>query len=153
MKTAILYFMVFNLFMGCNSDESKSQRNDLVGKWKLVAFVDEKNGTILTEDDFENSNEITITFYEDFNYEGNTVRNTFGSEYSINSSATVLIFKKGGWVTEAGETEWGYFFFDKLILTYDPATGNTSYNYELLGDVLKVYYADKEYMEFVKIEP
>ncbi|MDP2685736.1 MAG: hypothetical protein Q8O62_00845 [Aequorivita sp.] len=52
-----------------------------------------------------------------------------------------------------GETEWGYFFFDKLILTYDPATGNTSYNYELLGDVLKIYYADKEYMEFVKIEP
>ncbi len=151
MKTVILYFMVLTLFMGCNSDESKPQDNDLVGQWKLISFVDEKNGTILTEDDFENSNKITITFNEDLNYEGNTVRNTFGGEYSIHASETALIFKKGGWVTEVGETEWGNLFFDKLILTYNPATGNTSYNYALLGEVLKIYYADEEYMEFVKI--
>lgn len=145
--------MALTLLFGCSSDESKSEINGLVGQWKLIAFVDEVNGTRLTENDFENSKEITITFNKDLDYEGNTVRNTFGGKYSINASTTVLIFKKGGWVTEVNETDWGNLFFDKLMLTYDPATGNRNYNLELLGNVLKIYYADKEYMELVKIEP
>ena len=144
--------MVLTLFMGCNSDESKPQNNDIVGQWKLISFVDDKNGTILTEDDFENSNTITINFKEDFTYDGQTGHNIFSGNYEVNDSETVLILggDEGIW-TEVGETEWGNLFFDTLNLNYNPTTQTLDNEYNVANDALKIYYAEKEYMKFVKI--
>lgn len=146
--------MICILSLGCSSDKNNSQDNDLFGKWKLISFVDEKQGTILTESDFENSNTITIDFKEDFTYDGQTGHNIFSGDYEVNESETVLILggDEGIW-TEVGETEWGNLFFDTLNLNYNPTTQTLDNEYNVANDALKIYYADKEYMEFVKVEP
>lgn len=150
MKKALLYLLTITIFICCSSDKGNSQINNLVGIWKLTAFVNETNGTILTADDFENSNEITIDFKEDFKYVGYTVLNDFFGEYALQQNDNLLILEDvlG---TEVNETDWGNLFFDTLNLNYNQSTNNWDNKYELQGGVLKLYYSENEYMKLEKM--
>lgn len=150
MKKAVLFIIILTSILGCSSDKSNSLNDDLVGKWKLIGFVNETNGAILIASDFENSNEITIDFKEDFNYVGSTVLNEFFGGYLINESKDILIFK-GFFTTEVNETEWGHLFYDNLRLNYNQTTQSWDNKYELLDDMLKLYYSENEFMKFEKM--
>lgn len=142
--------MIFTSILGCSSDKSNSQNDNLVGNWKLSVFVNELNGTILTADDFENSNEITIDFKEDLKYVGYTVLNDFFGGYTLKENDDLLILEDilG---TEVNETDWGNLFFNTLNLNYNQSTNNWDNKYELQGAVLKLYYSENEYMRFEKM--
>ncbi len=136
--------------LGCSSEKDDAQNNQLVGNWKLEAFVNEADGTINLPSDFENSKEINIDFKENNKFEIYTVRNEFFGDYLLNESKNLLIFKKF-FGTEVGETDWGYLFLDNLGLNYNHSTNNWDNKYELLNNILKIYYSENEFMEFVKI--
>ncbi len=151
MKEAILYLIIFTSILSCSSDKSNSQNDDLLGKWKLTAFVNKTDGTILTASDFENSNEITIDFKEDRKYVGYTVLNDFFGGYIINDSEKNVLILNEVWGTEVNETVWGHLFFDSLNLNYNQSTNNWVIEYELYNDVLKLHYSENEYMKFEKM--
>lgn len=145
----ILTVITYSTFISCNSDESLPQTNNLLGEWKLIAFVDTANDITTTENDFENSNEITIHFKEDSQYTGNTVLNDFFGSYTVNNANTVLVFEEMSG-TEVNETDWGTLFFEKLNLNYNSSTENWNNDIELLDNGLKLYYSENKYMKFDK---
>lgn len=149
MKNAILYLLIFTSILGCSSEKSNSQNDDLVGKWKLTAFVNETSGTILTASDFENSNEITIDFKENNKFVGYTGINDFLGNYSIKSKE-ILIFDEFD-RTLAADTDWGNLFFDKTRLNYNVSTGIYENTFKLSDSILQLYYSENEYMKFEKI--
>ncbi len=150
MKKTILLLITYILIIGCSSEKSNSQSDILFGKWKLTAFVNETNGTILTEGDFENSNEINIEFKEDSKYVGYTVLNDFFGGYDLNDSERILILKEvlG---SEVNETDWGHLFFDSLKKNYEQSTNHWVISYNLTDNLLKLYYSENEYMKFEKM--
>ncbi|HLW32605.1 MAG TPA: hypothetical protein VKX40_10120 [Aequorivita sp.] len=150
MKKTILYLAIFTSIFSCSSDNSNSQVDILFGKWKLTAFVNETNGTILTEKDFENSNEIIIDFNDDYKFVGTTLLNDFFGTYAIDPTKDLMIFKEL-FSTEVNETDWGHLFFETLNLNYNQSTQNWSNSYKLSGDELKFYYSENQYMKFEKI--
>ena len=146
-----ILFIVFSIviLLGCNKDDDRTAiENLLIGEWKLVSFVNELDGTTVNENDVENSGPITIHFKEDFSYTGNTGRNEFFGDYTLNSSEkTVLIFLSS-FISEAGETEWGLMYIDSLRLNYNPQTQHIEINFEVSNNTLKIYYSDNEFMKF-----
>ena len=100
MKHLHILFFILTVLLSCNKSDEKSQIQDLlIGQWKLTAFVDEANGTSIESsdpnyfdpvDDTEVS--IIINFKENSEYDGLTSRNTFGGDYTLNNSETVIIF-------------------------------------------------------------
>ena len=157
MKHLHILFFILTVLLSCNKSDEKSQIQDLlIGQWKLTAFVDEANGTSIESsdpnyfdpvDDTEVS--IIINFKENSEYDGLTSRNTFGGDYTLNNSETVIIFY-GIAGTQVGETAFGYLFFDNLQLNFNPQTQNYENGFELNGDIFKLYYSENEYMKFVK---
>lgn len=145
-----LYFVILCLCIGCSSVKDNSLNGDLVGKWQLMAFVNMTTDMTLTATDFENSNEITIEFNPNFNYEGSTVINEFFGKYSIDESKEILIFQ-GLYTSEVNETEWGHLFYDNLRLNYNQSTQYWESKYEIRNEVFKLYYSNSEYMMFQKL--
>jgi len=151
MKKAILYLLTLALFTSCSAEKGNSQNDNLVGPWKLMAFVDETNNTSIMEKDFENTGPFFIDFKENFNIRGNTFRNNVFGKYALKDSGKTLILLEFGTDTEINETDWGFLFFEKLHLNYDPATKHYVNAFELLGNELKLYYTENEYMKFDKM--
>ena len=135
--------------MSCSSDESNSENDNLFGNWKLEAFVNETNGTILTASDFENSNEINIGFKENNKFEGYTGINDFLGNYFMKSKE-LLIFNDIN-LSFVSENDWGNLFFDSLYLNYNVTTSNYENNIKLSDNILKLYYSENEYMRFEKM--
>jgi hypothetical protein len=150
MIRAILYLIIFTSILSCSSDKSTPENNVLVGSWKLVAFVNESNGTMLNPEDFDDSNEITIRFKEDYKFDGLTGLNEFSGEYSINKSSQLLIFNDVN-LSFVSENDWGNLFFDSLYLNYNLTTSNYENNIKLSDNILKLYYSENEYMRFEKM--
>ena len=154
MRKIIVYLLIISFFTGCSSDKNDPLTDNLEGKWKLTAFVNDTNGTTLRASDFENSNEITIDFKEDFSYLGYTVLNDFFGSYSIidtDIDTEKLLVLNDVNATEVNETDWGHLFFDTLNLNYNQTTKNWDNKYKLSNNVLKLYYLEDEYMELEKI--
>lgn len=136
--------------ISCNEDDRKSQETNLLGTWKLMSFVNESNGSILVANDFSNSPEITITFNQELNFTGNTVRNNFFGKYSISETEKLLTFKNFS-TSEVNESEWGNLFYESLNLNYNQQTENWENTYEIKQEnILKVFYSKQEYMTFEK---
>ena len=159
MKSVLFIVFSIVILLGCNKDEEKSQiENLLIGEWILVSFVNEQNGTSINADNpeyfdpIDNTQvSIIINFKENFRYDGVTSRNSFSGNYTFNNSETVIIFKGPGGQTEVGETEFGKLFFDNLLLNYNPLTQQIESNFEVSGDVLKLYYSNVEFMRFLRL--
>lgn len=149
MKKTLSFLILLTILIGCNSDDD-NQNNDLVGNWKLEAFVNEADGTRIVPSDFENSKDINIDFKENNKFDIYTVRNEFFGDYLLNESNNLLILKNF-FGTQVGETDWGYFFLDNLALNYNHSTKNWDNKYELSNTILKIYYSESEYMEFKRI--
>jgi len=148
-----ILFIVFSIviLLGCNKDNDRTAiENLLIGEWKLVSFVNELDGTSINEDDVENSGPITIHFKEDFSYTGNTGRNEFFGDYTLNNSETVLILLSY-YRTEIGESDWGNLFVENLHLNYNPQTQHIESDFEVSTDILKIYYSDSEFMKFKRL--
>lgn len=136
--------------ISCNEDDRKSQETNLLGTWKLMSFINESNGSILVANDFSNSPEITITFNQELNFTGNTVRNNFFGKYSISETEKLLTFKNFS-TSEVNESEWGNLFYESLNLNYNQQTENWENTYEIKQEnILKVFYSKQEYMTFEK---
>lgn len=145
----ILLILVLAL-ISCNNDNTKSQETNVLGTWKLMSFVNESNGSILVANDFSNSPEITITFNQELNFTGNTVRNNFFGKYSIYEREKLLTFIDFS-TSEVNESEWGNLFFDSLNLNYNQQTKKWENTYEITQEnILKVFYSKQEYMTFEK---
>ncbi len=145
----ILLILVLAL-ISCNNDNKESQETSVLGTYKLMSFVNESNGSILVANDFSNSPEITITFNQELNFTGNTVRNNFFGKYSISESEKLLTFIDFA-TTEVNETEWGKLFYDSLNLNYIQQTKKWENIYEITEEnILKVFYSKQEYMTFEK---
>lgn len=148
MKNILLILVL--AFISCNNDNKESQETSVLGTWKLMSFVNESNGSILVANDFSNSPEITITFNQELNFTGNTVRNNFFGKYSISESEKLLTFIDFA-TTEVNETEWGNLFYDSLNLNYIQQTKKWENIYEITEEnILKVFYSKQEYMTFEK---
>ncbi len=149
MKKAILFLIIFASLLGCSSEKDDTQNNKLFGNWKLEAFVNETNETILTADDFENSNEINIDFKENNKFEGYTGINDFLGNYFMKTKE-LLIFNDVN-LSFVSENDWGNLFFDSLYLNYNVTTSNYENNIKLSDNILKLYYSENEYMRFEKM--
>jgi heat shock protein HslJ len=149
MKKALFYLIIFASMVGCSSEKDNNRNSELVGNWKLEAFVNEENGTIVTASDFENSNEINIEFKENNKFEGYTGINDFHGIYSMESKELLIINEF--YSTYVGENEWGNLFFDSLDLNYNISTGSWESTINLSNTILKIYYSENEYMEFEKM--
>ena len=148
-----ILYIVFSIviLLSCNKDDERSQiENLLLDEWILVSFVNELDGTTVNEDDVENSGPITIHFKEDFSYTGNTGRIGFFGTFILNNSATVLILLSY-YLTELGESDWGWLFIEHLHLNYNPQTQHIESDFEVSGDVLKLYYSNVEFMKFLRL--
>lgn len=145
----ILLILVLAL-ISCNNDNTESQETNVLGTWKLMSFVNESNGSILVANDFSNSPEITITFNQELNFTGNTVRNNFFGKYSISEREKLLTFIDFS-TSEVNESEWGNLFYDSLNLNYNQQTKKWENTYEITQEnILKVFYSKQEYMTFEK---
>jgi hypothetical protein len=136
--------------MSCSSEKSNSKINDLLGDWKLTAFINENTGVTQVENDFENSNPIHFEFKEDFKFLGTTILNDFFGNFSVNNSETVIIFLEYN-TTEVNETEWGNLFYEKLNLNYNTETQHFENGFDINNSFLKLYYSEFEYMQFKKL--
>ncbi len=145
----ILLILVLAL-ISCNNDNTESDETNVLGTWKLMSFVNEANGSILVANDFSNSPEITITFNQELNFTGNTVRNNFFGKYSISETEKLLTFKNFS-TSEVNESEWGNLFYDRLNLNYNQQTKKCENTYEITQEnILKVFHSKQEYMTFEK---
>ena len=148
-----ILYIVFSIviLLSCNKDDERSQiENLLLDEWILVSFVNELDGTTVNEDDVENSGPITIHFKEDFSYTGNTGRIGFFGTFILNNSETVLILLSY-YLTEIGESDWGWLFIENLHLNYNPQTQHIESDFEVSTDILKIYYSDSEFMKFKRL--
>ncbi|MCH7785076.1 MAG: hypothetical protein IIB06_06620 [Bacteroidetes bacterium] len=144
------------ILLGCNKNEERTAiENLLIGEWKLVSFVNELDGTSINEEDFDFiinfSRSIIINFKEDYSIDGNTTTNDLFGTYTLNNSETVLIFLTFGSNTEVGESDWGWLFLEKLQLNYNSQTQHIESDFEVSGDVLKLYYSNVEFMRFLRL--
>ena len=88
------------LVTGCNEDEdTEKQENAIFGSWELMSFVNDSDGTSIDASDpdyydpVDNSEiSIIINFKEDFEYEGETSRNTFFGNYNLEEKTDNLPF-------------------------------------------------------------
>lgn len=160
----LMIFLVSIAMLNCNSDDdsNRNQINDLLGEWKLVSFVNLDTGETVNSSEPDLYDPITneevdiiLNFTMDNNtYSGSTSRNSFGGNFTLNNSNTVLIFfcenvENGHCIlTEVNETELGNLFFDSLALNFNPQTGNTENGFEMDGDIFRLYYSEFEYMTF-----
>ncbi len=151
MKNMILILSILFFITGCSDKETKQQESSIYGTWKLTSFVNQVNNSVLVESDFSSSKEITITFNQELKFNGNTGRNTFFGDYYLKDKDKLFI-PSGFATTEAGETEWGKFFYGSFIPNYNPQTDNTEFTYEVVKEnTLKIFYSEQEYMTFEKM--
>ncbi|PKP24304.1 MAG: hypothetical protein CVU03_12925 [Bacteroidetes bacterium HGW-Bacteroidetes-2] len=150
MKNTLFLILIHFFIMSCSSEKSNSKINDLLGDWKLTAFINENTGVTQVENDFENSNPIHFEFKEDFKFLGTTILNDFFGNFSVNNSETVIIFLEYN-TTEVNETEWGNLFYEKLNLNYNTETQHFENGFDINNSFLKLYYSEFEYMQFKKL--
>ena len=147
-----MFLMLATLFFltGCEENESTNQVNELIDTWKLTSFVNESDNSIITETDFNDSNEITISFNIENNFTGTTILNTFSGDFSYDErdeNLTITIFS----TTEVSENEWGNLFYESLNMGYNQQNTNWEFTYEIQNNILKIYYSNQEYMTFEKL--
>ncbi len=150
MKKSILFFIACILTISCSTEKNNSQRGDILGKWKLTAIKDQDESMSLTQDDFENSNDITIVFKEEGNFVGNTVRNDFFGEYSATESNNILTIENFQG-TEVNETAWGKLFYRTMNKNHDPSTNTWKNRYEIIDITFRFHFSKTEFMEFKKL--
>lgn len=158
MKYILLFTLTIVCFFGCNNDDDNSQTDNLLlDEWILVSFVNDINGTIITENDVDHSNpisnetgSITINFLDNSSFTGNTGRNEFSGYYELNNLEPQLILLN--YIsTEVNESDWGWLFVDNLYLNYNIQTGYLENNFEVSNETLKIYYTEGKYMNFVRL--
>lgn len=150
MKNMFLILATLFFHTGCVENESTNQISELIDTWKLTSFVNESDNSIVTENNFNDSNDITITFNNDNNFTGTTIINTFLGVFSYDerdNNLTISTFS----TTEVNENEWGNLFYESLNMAYNQQDTIWEFTYEIQNDTLKIYYDSQEYMTFEKL--
>ncbi|MEN8766617.1 MAG: hypothetical protein ABF302_03025 [Polaribacter sp.] len=150
MKSMFLMLATLFFLTGCEENESTNQVNELIDTWKLTSFVNESDNSIITETDFNDSNEITITFNIENNFTGTTIINTFLGVFSYDERDENLTISTIS-TTEVNENEWGNLFYESLNMGYNQQNTNWEFTYEIQNNILKIYYSNQEYMTFEKL--
>tara|TARA_B110000259_G_scaffold151310_1_gene170952 strand:- start:78 stop:524 length:447 start_codon:yes stop_codon:yes gene_type:complete len=146
-----LILTILLLITACNEQETQRQESILFGNWKLISFVNQSTNTIISENDFLNSNQITITFNKELNFNGNTIINNFAGAYFINESNKLITFLNFS-TTEVNETAWGELFYQSLNSNYIRQTRNWENTYDITQEnILKIFYSEQEYMTLEKL--
>mgnify|MGYP001070828912 CR=1 FL=1 len=150
MKNMFLILVTLFFFTGCEENESTNQVSELIDTWKLTSFVNESDNSIVTETDFNDSNEITITFNSENDFTGTTIINTFLGGFSYDERDNKLMISTFS-TTEVNENEWGNLFYESLNMGYNQQDSIWEFTYEIQNDTLKIYYDSQEYMTFEKL--
>lgn len=151
MKRILLILVTVLFLTGCDSNDLvPTQPSQLLHTWKLVSFGNKSNNSIITETNFTNAKEITITFKDGNNFEGTTNTNNFWGTFSSDEKPNLLTLN-GIVSTEVNEHGWGEMFYDSLQFGFIKQTSNYQYTYEIENDILKIHFTNQQFMTFEKL--
>ena len=131
--------LVVSSFSGCESKAPNNLDNmELCKKWKLVAFVNESDGTNIPPQP-NSPNNYWIEFNADNTLTGVSSTNDLSGGYQVitldNQNLNIDIHA----MTEINELGYGNLFIDNL---------NNVYKFSVTETVLKLFYSENDYLLF-----
>lgn len=139
----ISIFLIFILaFLSCSNNDIKN--NKLLGTWELIKYEDNIVGSSTTAP--VSAKPIFITFMES-EFEGNTGRNDFLGDYTVQSKQLIFLSFAG---TEIAESKWGLKFNDAIVSTYNRNHTNYTLPFAIEDNHLRIEYEPSRFLVFVK---
>ncbi len=136
LSTMVLLFTFISA--GCQKDNVPQAPLD--GKWILIGFGDDSTNELISEPESEPKSSYVI--FDKGEMVSFSVSNTIENMKYILKRGNKISFTTHGMETlVGGDTEWGQNFLTLIIKIFE---------FERNEDILKLYYGDQKFMEFMK---